>query len=79
LSRNSRKPALKIRYRKAGKEFGTKFTLSRNGGKRLKGRILSVRKLSKEQILRVGEYLPFDPKELLREFREEDRIKGGKS
>jgi len=82
MGKNSRKPILKIRYRKPGKVFGTKFSLSKNGGKKLKGRILSVRKLSKEQVNRTGEYLPFDPRELLREFREAERterIKGGVS
>lgn len=79
MPRICRRRVLKIRYRKPGKEFGTTFSLSKNGGKKSKGRILSVRKLPLEQLLRVGEYLPFDPEALLREFREEERekAKGG--
>lgn len=80
MPRVCRRPVLKIRYRKPGKEFGTTFSLSKkNGNKKARGRILSVRKLSFEQLNRVGEYLPFDPEALLREFREEDRreAKGG--
>lgn len=75
MGKNSQKPILKFRYRKPGKVFGTKLTQSENGGKKLKGRILSVRKVSKEQIMRVGEYLPFDPEKLLRELQVS---KGGK-
>jgi len=71
VGKNTTKTVLKIRYRKPGKTFGVKFSFSRNGGKKLHGRILSMRKLSKEQIDRVGEFLPFDPDELLRELREE--------
>ena len=70
MGKNTRKPVLKIRYRKPGKTFGVKFTFSRNGGKKLKGRVLSMRKLSREQINRVGEYTPFDPDELARELQE---------
>lgn len=79
MGRVCRRPVLKIRYRKPGKVFGTTFSLSKNGGKQSKGRILSVRKLSYEQLNRVGEYLPFDPEALLREFREQERqeVKGG--
>lgn len=75
MGKNSRKPVLSIRYRKKGKVFGTKLTFSKNGGKKLKGRVLSVRKLPKEKLLRVGSYLPFDPEALLREFREAEREK----
>ena len=79
MGKNSMKPVLRIRYRKPGKVFGTTFTLSRsrNGGKKNKGRILSVRKLSYEETWRIGEFLPFDPKALLREFNEAERTKGG--
>lgn len=74
MGRITRRPVLKIRYRKPGKEFGTTFSLSKGGnGKRAKGRILSVRKLSYEQLNRVGEFLPFDPEALIREFREQER------
>lgn len=74
MGRNTTKPVLKIRYRKPGKIFGAKLTFSKNGGKKkLRGRVLSVRKVSKEQINRVGEYLPFDPEALLKELREESK------
>ena len=74
MGKNGNKPVLQIRYRRQGKTFGTRFSYQRGGGKKLEGRILSCRKLSREQISRVGEYLPFDPKELLAEFNEENRI-----
>jgi len=72
VSRNGHKPVLKFRYRKPGKVFGVKFSFSRNGGRKLKGRILSVRKVSREQLDRVHEFLPFNPEALLREFREKE-------
>lgn len=71
MGRNTRRPALKIRYRKPGKIFGTKLTLSRNGGRKLKGRVLSIRKLGYEETWRVGDYLPFNVKELLGELKGE--------
>jgi len=72
VSGNGKKPVLKIRYRRPGKEFGTKFTLSRGSRrKRLKGRILSVKKLSFEETWKIGEYLPFNPEALISEFRRE--------
>lgn len=78
MSRNSRKPVLSIRYRMPEKRFGANLVLSKNGkGKRSKGRIMSVRKVPREKILRVHEYLPFDPEALLREFREKEKSKGG--
>lgn len=77
MSRNGRQSLLKVRYRKPGKQFGSKLTLSRNGRRNVKGRVLSVTKVSREQLLRVHEHLPFDPDALLREFRESER-KGGK-
>jgi len=74
MGRVTRRPVLKIRYRKPRKEFGTTFSLSSNSnGKKVKGRILSVRKVSREQIDRIHDYLPFDPKALLREFREQEQ------
>lgn len=75
--KNGKRPVLKIRYRKPGKVFGTKFTFSKNGGRKLKGRVLGVEKVSREQLLRVGEFLPFDPKALLKEFSELQKQKGG--
>ncbi len=78
MPRVNQRPVLKIRYKKPGKVFGTKFSLSKNGGKKkLKGRILGVGKVSREQLKRVHEYLPFDPEALLREFREAEKSKGG--
>ena len=72
MGKNTTKTVLKIRYRKPGKTFGVIFSFSRNSGrKKLKGRVLSVRKLSKEQIDRVGEFLPFDPEALVKELKEE--------
>jgi len=79
VPRVNRRPAFKIRYRKPGKVFGTKFSFSRNGGGKLKGRILGVEKVSTEQIKRIHEFLPFDPEALLKEFREAEKSKGGLS
>lgn len=76
MAKNGKRPVLKIRYKKPGKVFGTKFTFSKNGGKKLKGRIIGVEKVSREQLLRVHEFLPFDPKALMKEF-EELQNKGG--
>ena len=77
VSKSRGKPVLKIRYKKpGGKGFGTRLTLSRNSSKRIKGRILSVKKLSKEEIWRIGDHLPFDPEALLKEFREAEKNKG---
>lgn len=76
MSKNGRQPVLKVRYRKPGKQFGAKLTLSRGGRRNVKGRILSVKKVSREQLMRVHEYLPFDTDALLREFRESE--KGGR-
>ena len=71
------KSALKVRYRMPGKTFRTKFTATGYVPNRPSNKVLSVRKVSKEQLLRVGEYLPFDPDELLKEFREdEENAKG---
>ena len=77
MGRKTRRPVFKVRYRMPGKIFGSKFSFSKNGNEGSKGRILSKRKLSSEEISRIGEYLPFDPKALLREFRESERVKGG--
>lgn len=71
--RKTRRPVFKIRYRLPGKVFGSKFSFSKNGGGEVKGRILSKRKVSPEEILRVGEYLPFNIEALLREFREDEK------
>ena len=77
MPRVNQRPAFKIRYRKPGKVFGTKFSFSKNGGRKLKGRVLSVEKVSREQLLRVGEFMPFDTKALMKEFNELQRRKGG--
>ena len=78
MNHNGRKPVLRIRYRMPEKKFGANLVLSGNGkGKKTKGRILSVTKVPREKILRVHEYLPFSPDALLREFREQERLKGG--
>lgn len=75
---NGRKPLLRIRYRRPEKKFGANLVLSGSSrGKKSKGRILSVTKVPREKILKVHEYLPFDPDALLREFREQERQKGG--
>jgi len=56
------------------KRFGANLVLAKDGkGEKTSGRILSVRKVPREKILRVYEYLPFDPNQLLREFREQER------
>ena len=75
--KNGKRSVLKIRYRQPGKVFGTKFSFSKNGGKKLKGRVLSVEKVSREQLLRVGEFMPFDTKALMKELNELQRRKGG--
>lgn len=76
MGRKTRRPVFKIRYRRPGKVFGSKFSFSKSRNGNTKGRILSKGKLSFEEINRVGEYLPFSPEALLREFRE-SKIKGG--
>ena len=76
--KNGKRPVLKIRYKKPGKVFGTKFTFSKNGGRKLKGRILGIEKVSREQLLRVGEFLPFNIEELMKEFNELEKQKGGR-
>lgn len=77
MGRKTRRPVFKIRYRRPGKVFGSRFSFSKNSDGNGKGRILSKRKVSFEEISRVGEYLPFDPEALLREFRDSEKVKGG--
>ena len=77
MGRTNRRLVLKTRVRKPGKIFGTKFSFSRNGSRKLRGRILSVEKVGFDELWRVGEYLPFNPDALLREFRETEKEKGG--
>lgn len=75
---SGRKPVLRIRYRRPEKKFGASLVLSSNGkGRRGRGRILSVTKVPREKILRVHEFLPFSPDALLKEFREQEKLKGG--
>ena len=59
MGRKTNPVVLKIRYRKPHKIFGTRFVLSgnRKSKRRVKGRILSARKVSKEEIDKVGEFL----------------------
>ena len=74
MSHNGRKPVLRIRYRMPEKRFGANLVLAKDGrNEKAGGRILSVRKVPREKILKVHEYLPFDPNQLLREFREQER------
>lgn len=58
MGKNNRKLVLKVRYRKPHKVFGTRLILSSNSrrNKRAKGRILFSRKLSFEEINKVGEF-----------------------
>jgi hypothetical protein len=80
LNHNGKKPVLQVRYRRPEKKFGASLILSGNGkGKKAKGRILSVTKVPREKILRVHEYLPFNPDALLKEFREQEKSKGGQA
>lgn len=65
--------ALKIRYRMPGKKFRTKFTTSGSVSNKPSRKVVSIKKVSREQIMRVGEYLPFDPDKLLEEFREVEK------
>lgn len=61
------------------KRFGASLVLSKNGrGKKTKGRIMSVRKVPIEKLLRVHEFAPYDSEALLREFREKEKSKGGR-
>ena len=76
MGRKTRRLVFKLRYRRPGKIFGSKFSFSKNSNGNSKGRILSKRKVSFEEISRIGEYLPFNPEALLKEFREA-KIKGG--
>jgi hypothetical protein len=64
------KQVLKVRYRMPGKTFRSKFTISGHVPNQPSRKVLSVRKVSGEQLMRVGEYLPFDPDKLLKELRE---------
>ena len=58
MGRNSQQVVLKIRYRKPHKIFGTRFVFSGNhkSKRRVKGRVLSTRKISMEEINKVGEF-----------------------
>ena len=69
---------LKVKYRMPGKKFGTKIATGRVP--RIPGRkIVSVRKVGREEILRIGEYLPFNPDKLLAEFQSQKEVnKNGK-
>jgi len=68
VSRNGKSQVYKIRYKRPGGEFGTRFSFSKASGRKMKGRILSVRKVSSEELFRVGEYNNL-PTTLMREFR----------
>ena len=60
MGKNNRNLVLKVRYRKPHKIFGTRLVLSgSSNGKdkgKVKGRILATRKLSFEEINKVGEF-----------------------
>ena len=58
MSGRTSQVVLKIRYRKPHKIFGTRLVLSNNhrSKRRVKGRILSARKISMEEINKVGEF-----------------------
>ena len=74
MGKNARKPVLSIRYRRPEKQFGVSLIRSSNSkNSKSKGRILSVKKVPREKILRVHEFLPFDTEALLREFREKEK------
>lgn len=79
MGRNNRKKVLKTRYRKPGKTFGTKFSLSSSTSSKARGKILGIKKVSYEELWRVGDYLPFEPEALLKEFRLAEIEKGGSS
>jgi len=79
VGRKTRRPVFKVRRRKPGKVFGSKFSLSRGNGGDSQGRILFRRKVSFEELNRICEFSPFDPDALLKEFREAERLKGGLS
>jgi len=64
------KSVLKVRYRMPGKTFRTKFATTGSISRPPSKKIVSVRKVSKEEAMRVGRYLPFDPDKLLKEFKE---------
>jgi len=66
-----KKLLLKVRYRKPGKVFGTKFILSGNHkGGSSRGRVLSVRKVGFEELFKVGDHNPL-PRALMDEFNRE--------
>jgi len=72
MPRRNEKIVLKLRFRrKPGKHFGTKLVLSNGSkpaGRDEKGRLIGYRKVSTEELFKVGEYAEraFSP-----EFREE--------
>ncbi len=65
MGRVNRRPVYKVRYRKPGKNFHTKFSNGKETSSNGKGRIVSKRKVSYEELFRVGEYLPFSIEAIL--------------
>jgi hypothetical protein len=71
MPRRNERLVLKLRYRREGKHFGTKLILSNGSkpsGKDEKGRLMGCRKVSYEELFKVGEFSSthFSP-----EFQEE--------
>lgn len=71
MARKTRKEltsVIKVRSRKPGKVFGTRF-VEGHSDVNSNGRILTYTRVSLEQVNRVGEYNDI-PKKLMKEFRE---------
>lgn len=75
MPRHNKRKAYRVRYKKPGKKFGTKFSFSDSileNRNRAQGRVLRVSKISKEEVERVAEFNKL-PDTLMREFRGRER------